>query len=135
VLEAIFTGAYAPAFWAFSVGGLVFPLVLAVAPGRFPIARAGVASTLVVAGMWLKRFLIVVPGMAEPVMPWDWGRYTPSWVEITITIGSAAAIPLLLIVFFRFFPVMSVHEMDEVESSEEQPSAALRPAYAGAGDD
>jgi heme exporter protein CcmB len=135
VLEAIFTGAYAPAFWAFSVGGLVFPLVLAVAPGRFPIARAGVASTLVVAGMWLKRFLIVVPGMAEPIMPWDWGRYSPTWVEVTITIGSAAAIPLILIVFFRFFPVMSVHEMDEVESSEEQPSAALRPAYAGAGDD
>jgi Ni/Fe-hydrogenase subunit HybB-like protein len=135
VLEAIFTGAYAPAFWAFSVGGLVFPLILAVAPGRFPIARAGVASTLVVAGMWLKRFLIVVPGMAEPIMPWDWGRYSPSWVEITITIGSAAAIPLILIVFFRFFPVMSVHEMDEVEGAEVEPRARLVPAYSGGGDD
>jgi len=85
--------------------------------------------------MWLKRFLIVVPGMAEPVMPWDWGRYTPSWVEITITIGSAAAIPLLLIVFFRFFPVMSVHEMDEVEAAPEQPRPQLQPAYVGGGDE
>ena len=135
VLEAIFTGPYAPAFWLFSFGGLVFPLGLAVAPGRFPIARACIASTLVVAGMWLKRFLIVVPGMAEPVMPWDWGRYTPSWVEITITIGSAAAIPLLLIVFFRFFPVMSVHEMDEVEEPAEEPRPRLVPAYVGGGDD
>lgn len=135
VLEAIFTGAYAPAFWAFSVGGLVLPLVLAVAPGRFPIGRACVASVLVVAGMWLKRFLIVVPGMAEPIMPWDWGRYSPTWVEITITIGSAAAIPLILIVFFRFFPVMSVHEMDEVEGVEEEPRARLVPGYAGGGDD
>jgi len=135
VLEAIFTGAYAPAFWAFSFGGLVFPLALAVSPGRFPVARACVASTLVVAGMWLKRFLIVVPGMAEPVMPWDWGRYTPSWVEITITIGSAAAIPLILIIFFRFFPVMSVHEMDEVEAVPEQPRPKLQPAYMGGGDE
>ena len=135
VLEAIFTGAYAPAFWAFSFGGLVFPLALAVAPGRFPVARACVASILVVAGMWLKRFLIVVPGMAEPIMPWDWGRYTPTWVEITITIGSAAAIPLLLIIFFRFFPVMSVHEMDEIEDADEQPHPRLVPGYAGGGDD
>jgi len=85
--------------------------------------------------MWLKRFLIVVPGMAEPIMPWDWGRYSPSWVEITITIGSAAAIPLILIVFFRFFPVMSVHEMDEVEGAEVEPRAWLVPAYSGGGDD
>ncbi len=135
VLEAIFTGAYAPAFWAFSFGGLVFPLALAAAPGRFPVARAVIASTLVVAGMWLKRFLIVVPGMAEPIMPWDWGRYSPTWVEITITIGSAAAIPLLLIVFFRFFPVMSVHEMDEVEAADERPHERLAPAYGAAGND
>ena len=65
----------------------------------------------------------------------DWGRYTPTWVEITITIGSAAAIPLLLIIFFRFFPVMSVHEMDEVEDVDEQPHPRLVPGYAGGGDD
>ena len=68
-------------------------------------------------------------------MPWDWGRYSPTWVEITITIGSAAAIPLLLIVFFRFVPVMSVHEMDEVEALEERPRPRLQPAFDGAGDD
>ena len=134
VLEAIFTGAYAPAFWAFTIGGLVFPLVLAVAPGQYPVARACAASALVVAGMWLKRFLIVVPGMAEPIMPWDWGRYSPTWVEITITIGSAAAIPLILVLFFRFFPVMSVHEMDEVEAADE-PRVRVQPAFGGAGDD
>ena len=97
-------------------------------------ARACTASALVIAGMWLKRFLIVVPGMAEPIMPWDWGRYAPTWVEITITIGSAAAIPLILIVFFRFFPVMSVHEMEEVEGAVEQ-SGGLAPAYGGGGND
>jgi molybdopterin-containing oxidoreductase family membrane subunit len=89
----------------------------------------------VIAGMWLKRFLIVVPGMAEPVMPWDWGRYAPTWVEITITIGTAAAIPLILIVFFRFFPVMSVHEMEEVEGAPEPRAAALVPSFASGGDE
>ena len=129
VLEAIFTGMYAPAFWAFTAIGLVLPLVLAAFPGRWAIARACTASILIIGGMWLKRFLIVVPGMAEPIMPWDWGRYAPTWVEITITVGSAAAIPLLLILFFRFFPAMSVHEFEEVEGDAHAP--ALVPSFAG----
>jgi len=131
VLESLFTGAYAPAFWSFSLGGLVLPIVLAALPGRFPVARACVASALVIGGMWLKRFLIVVPGMANPVMPWDWGRYQPTWVEIAITTGAAAAIPLMLIVFFRFFPVMSVHEMEEVEAASEPSHAVPAAAFAG----
>ena len=134
LLESIFVGAYAPAFWLFSVGGLVLPLVLAAVPGRYAIARACTASILVIGGMWLKRFLIVVPGMAEPMMPWEWGRYSPTWVEVTITIGSAAAIPLILIVFFRFFPVMSVHEMEEVEGAPEPRGTALIPTYGGGGE-
>ncbi|HYK97546.1 MAG TPA: NrfD/PsrC family molybdoenzyme membrane anchor subunit [Candidatus Acidoferrales bacterium] len=133
LLESIFIGSYAPAFWGFTIIGLIFPLLLAALPGRYVIARACGASLLVIGGMWLKRFLIVVPGMAEPVMPWDWGRYAPSWVEITITLGSAAAIPLILIIFFRFFPVMSVHEMEEVEGVP-APSGVLIPTFAG-GDD
>ena len=131
VLESIFIGQYAPAFWAFTLGGLVLPLVLAAAPGRYVVARACTASLLVVAGMWLKRFLIIVPGMAEPIMPWDWGRYSPTWVEILITVGSAAAIPLMLIVFFRFFPVMSVHESEEIEGVPEPLATVLIPAYGG----
>ena len=134
VLEAIFVGTYAPAFWIFTTIGLVVPLIVAALPGRYTIARACTASLLIIGGMWLKRFLIVVPGMAEPIMPWDWGRYAPSWVEITITIGSAAAIPLILIIFFRFFPVMSVHELEEVEGAPEPSGAVLLPTFAeGAG--
>ena len=129
VLEAIFIGTYAPAFWGFTTVGLILPLIIAALPGRYVIGRACAASGLVIAGMWIKRFLIVVPGMAEPVMPWDWGRYAPSWVEVTITLGSAAAIPLILILFFRFFPVMSVHEMEEVEGSPE-PRGLMIPTFA-----
>ncbi len=135
VLEALFVGAYAVPFWSFVVGGLLLPLVLAALPGRRAIARACVASVLVIGGMWLKRFLIVVPGMAEPLMPWDWGLYQPTWVEIAITIGSAAAIPLGLMIFFFFFPVMSVHEMEEVEGVSEPARPALVSAFAGGGDD
>jgi len=135
ILQALFMGAYAPAFWAVVLGGLCLPIALVVFPGRWFIARASTASLLVIAAMWLKRYLIVlIPGMAEPVSPF--ALYQPTWVELGITLGSVAAIPLGLMVMFRLFPVMSVHEMEEVEGTTQAAPArgGLAPAY-GDGDD
>ncbi len=78
-----------------------------------------IAAALAVAGMWLKRFLIVVPPLAGS------SSYTPTWVEAAVTLGAIAAIPLLLMIIFRFVPVFSIWEMEEEETavieSTEQP--------------
>ena len=39
------------------------------------------AAVLVNIGMWLKRLVIVIPSMALPLMPYEWGSYRPTWVE------------------------------------------------------
>ena len=135
ILRALFVGAYAPIFWSIVLGGLLLPIALVVFSGRYFIARASLASLLVIAAMWVKRYLIVVtPGMAAATSPF--ALYRPTWVELGITAGSLAAIPLGLMVIFRFVPVMSVHELDEVEGAGEQVEAprGLAPAYGG-GDD
>ncbi len=129
MLESFFIGSYAPVFWTFSVGGILLPFLLAAMPGRAVILRSTIASVLVVAGMWLKRFLIVlIPGVAQPLMPWE--IYRPTWVELTITVGALAAIPLGLMVIFAIFPVMSVHELEEVEGMTAEPTPARAPARA-----
>ncbi len=134
MLQSLFIGTFAPVFWTFALGGLVLPLVLVALPGRHVMARACVASALIVGGMWLKRFLIVLlPGSSGALLPWE--LYQPSWVELAITTASLAAIPLGLMILFFFFPVMSVHEMDEVEGATEPARPALTPAFAGGGDD
>jgi len=130
VLQALFVGNYAPGFWAFVLGGLVLPLALVARSGPHLVARTCVASILVAGGMWFKRYLIIlIPGMSGPLMPWE--LYKPTWVELAITIGAAAAIPLGLMVLFFFFPVMSVHEMEEVEGAPEPLRPGLTPAFAG----
>jgi Ni/Fe-hydrogenase subunit HybB-like protein len=80
--------------------------------------------------MWLKRFLIVVPAMATPIMPVGWAAYWPSRVEIAITLAATAAVPLLLMFFFRLFPVISIYEMEEIQESEPEapPESALAEA-------
>jgi len=118
LLEETLLGRYAPLFWGFVFGGLVVPITLLSFPKTRTVNWIVVASALVVVAMWLKRFLIVVPAMATPMMPTNFGVYWPSRVEIAITLAAAAAVPLLLMLFFRLFPVLSIYEMEELEEKE-----------------
>ncbi len=65
-------------------------------------------------GMWLERFLIIVPGLQrkQPV-PFAWGNYAPSFVETALIIASFANVALLLILFSKLFPVIPVWEEKE----------------------
>ena len=54
-------------------------------------------------------------------MPTELTIYWPSQVEIAITVGAAAAIPLMLMFFFRVFPILSIYEMEEVAEAELHP--------------
>ena len=88
--------------------------------------------------MWLERFLIIVPSLSHKFLPYNFGSYRPSWVEITITVGTFAGMGLLYLIFSRVFPIISIWELKlgmgkdaEVapavaspETAAEQPSGA-----------
>ena len=125
LLEELMLGRYAPLFWGFVAGGLAIPLALVSLPPTRNVSGIVAASCLIVVAMWLKRFLIVVPSMATPMMPIGWGAYWPSRVEVAITLAAVAAVPLLLMLFFRIFPILSIYEMEEIaehEESEQEPA-------------
>jgi molybdopterin-containing oxidoreductase family membrane subunit len=117
LLDALMLGQYAPLFWTFVVGGLALPIALISLPPTRTIPWISLASVLIVAGMWLKRFLIVIPGLATPIVPVGWAPYEPSLIEVTVTVGAAAFVPLLLMLFFRVFPIISIYEMEEMEEA------------------
>jgi hypothetical protein len=50
-------------------------------------------------------------------------------VEVAITLAAAAAIPLMLMVFFRFFPVLSIYEMEELHAHTEDDSPGYDAEY------
>jgi Ni/Fe-hydrogenase subunit HybB-like protein len=136
LVQLLMVGQLAPFFWLFVFGGLIAPMALIAFPQTRNIPGITLASLAVVLGMWLKRFLIVVPGLAEPLMPRALVIYWPTWVEIGITLAAAAAIPLMLMIFFRFFPILSIYEMKELHAEVETPEALsldLQAAPAGGG--
>lgn len=72
-----------------------------------------IASALVVAGMWLERFLIIVPTLAKPELSFNWGSYRPTWVEVTLALGTVGYFVLLYAVFTKLFPIIAVWEYKE----------------------
>ena len=72
-----------------------------------------IASIAVVIGMWLERLIIVVPSLANPRMDLPIGIYIPSVVEWALFIGGIAVFILGYVLFSKFFPVISIWEIEE----------------------
>ena len=120
VLQAVLSGAFAPAFWLFVVAGGVIPLGLVAVSRTRTVPGIVVASVLVVGSMWLKRILIIVPAATHPLIGGAWGIFSPTWIPIVITIGAVAAIPLFLMLFFKFVPILGISEIEDVVEEEER---------------
>ena len=55
----------------------------------------------------------MVPTLSQPRLPWALGNYSPTWVEIGITLGFGATFIFLYMLFTRFFPIVSIWEVWE----------------------
>jgi hypothetical protein len=128
---------YGMAFWFWVVTGLFIPLGLLVMPSKRSLGSILTASVLINIGMWLKRYLILVPTLETPYIPPNAQlHYHPSWVEFAITAGAFSAFMLLFTLFSRVFPIVSIWETaeDAPEAEKRVPKAAptgfARPAFA-----
>jgi molybdopterin-containing oxidoreductase family membrane subunit len=123
--EQLMLGSLAPQFWFYIVGGMVVPGLLILLPHTRTIPGIVTAAVLVIVGMWLERDLIVVGGFSVPLLAYDPATYAPSWVELSILAGAFALFALIVTVFAKLFPVVSVWEV--VEHRGPEPIAAVQP--------
>jgi Ni/Fe-hydrogenase subunit HybB-like protein len=113
VFRSKLSGTYAPLFWTMIVCCFIIPAPLLAIKRLRTIAGTAVASLSVVIGMWLERFLIIVPTLAHPRLTFNWGTYRPTWVEILIAGGTFAGFVFLYAVFTKMFPIIAVWEYKE----------------------
>jgi molybdopterin-containing oxidoreductase family membrane subunit len=118
LLQALLVGRYAIYFWLFVAAAGFFPILLIGLPWTRNVRGVVVAAGLVVVGMWLKRLLIVVPAATNPLIAGPWGNFKLTWVAVAVTVAGAAAIPLLLMLFFRLVPILAVDEIEEIAAEE-----------------
>jgi Ni/Fe-hydrogenase subunit HybB-like protein len=103
-------GHYAPYFWTMMFLNFAVPFVLLGIRRLRSITGATVASVSVLIGMWIERFVIVVPTLANPRLTSASGFYTPTWVEAAITAATFAAMAMLYMIFAKLFPMIAVWE-------------------------
>jgi molybdopterin-containing oxidoreductase family membrane subunit len=113
VLNATLSGEWAHLFWLMVVLNFVVPVVILPVRRFRSITGCVITSSAVVVGMWLERFLIVIPSQSYQRLPYSWGTYTASWTEITIMIASIAGMILLYVLFAKFVPIISIWEFKE----------------------
>jgi molybdopterin-containing oxidoreductase family membrane subunit len=119
VFGARIRGNFGPYFWVMVLCNFVVPFVLLGIRKLRNILTATIASITVLIGMWLERFLIVVPTLSYGRLAATWGRYTPTWVEISITVATFASMGVLYLVFAKLFPIIAIWEFETQSEHED----------------
>jgi len=120
-----FSGDFAWMFWTMVVMVFVLPLIIYVFLGKDRIGWMVTASVLVNIGMWLERYVVIVPTETRPRLLYELviGTYTPTWIEGAITLALFSGMILLYAAFTRYFPIVPVWETADVveEAAETTP--------------
>lgn len=122
LMEVITSGIYGKMWffmWAFC---LFLPLALTVwfvmkKTEKYSLTIMMVATILINIGMYIKRYLIIVPTMMTTYIPAEAAgvkiSYMPTVIEWSITFGGLAMFMLLYTMFSKIFPIISVFEIIE----------------------
>ena len=116
---------FAPLYWTMVVCNFVLPLILMGIRRFRTITGCVIASIGVVIGMWLERFLIIVPALGHKYLPNSFATYRPRPVEIIITAATFAAMMLLYALFSKVVPIISIWEL---KAGEHTPPELIPPA-------
>jgi molybdopterin-containing oxidoreductase family membrane subunit len=114
-------GPYSHFYFALILCNILTPQLLWFQKIRTNVAMLFVMSLIINVGMWLERFVIVVISLTRDFMPSAWGRYSATFWDYATFVGTLGLFTMLLFLFVRVLPAISIAEMRELvaETSEE----------------
>ena len=133
-IQELFVGQYAGLFWFYILGGILLPILLVSSRRTRTIKGIIFSAVLVLIAMWIERYLIIVAGFRVPLMAYLPRDYSPSWIEWSILAGGFALFALIISVFAKLFPVVSIWEVVEHRGPEPaEESDAVSDSHGGQG--
>jgi Ni/Fe-hydrogenase subunit HybB-like protein len=97
---------------------MVVPLLIIALPQTRRVGWIVFAAALVLPTFWLNRVLMVIVPSTYDMINGTFGVYEWTWVNASITAGAMAAVPLLILLLFRFVPILSVTEIEQLETEQ-----------------
>jgi len=102
------------AAWIMLTCNMIFPLSLFSQKLRRNPGWLFILSIFINLGMWFERFVIIVPSLSHEFEPWQWSTYLPSWVDISILVGSFGWFFMWFLLFIKQLPVIAIAEVKEI---------------------
>lgn len=116
-------------FWQFILANYVcilVPVAILFFKKLRTIKMVTIASVIAVAGLWLNRYLIVIPTLETPYIPIQDTRaefvtYSSTWIEWSLSLAGVASFLLLFTLIIKFVPVIPISGILETEKKKSKP--------------
>ncbi|HET6632700.1 MAG TPA: NrfD/PsrC family molybdoenzyme membrane anchor subunit [Rhodanobacteraceae bacterium] len=108
---ARFTGAYAWVYWLVIACNVLVPQLLWWPRLRRSHALLLLVGLTVLVGMWFERFMLIVDTLYRSYLPSMWGMFYPTFWDLAMLFGSVGLFLFLFLLFARWLPVISMHEL------------------------
>ncbi len=89
---------------------------------RTSIAATWILSIVVNIGMWFERFVIIVTSLHRDYLPSSWAMFYPSWVDVSVFVGSIGVFFTLFLLFLRVLPSIAIAEVKLLLKSASEQS-------------
>ncbi|RYE37157.1 MAG: hydrogenase [Sphingobacteriaceae bacterium] len=120
------TGPYWWAYWSMMTCNVITPQLFWIKKVRVSIPATWVLSIIVNIGMWFERFVIIVTSLHRDYLPSSWVMFYPTWVEVSLFVGSIGVFFTLFLLFLRVLPSVAMAEVKLLlKSSSEQAKKKL----------
>ena len=120
------TGPYAWAYWAMMSCNVFSPQFMWFKRLRTSIMFSFFISIVVNIGMWFERFVIIVTSLHRDYLPSSWTMFSPTFIDISIFIGTIGFFFVLFLLYARTFPVIAQAEVKTILKSSGEKYKKLR---------
>ncbi len=105
------TGPYAAGFWITVFCNCLVPQLLWSRRLRTGPVALWIITIFVQIGMWMERFVLIVSSQSQDFLPSSWRLYRPSFVDMSIFLGTISFFLFLFLLFLRSVPFIPISEL------------------------
>ena len=103
--------------------GILLPGIIIAIPKFRTVPNITIAAVIALLALWVNRYIIVIPTLETPFLPIQdirpaWIKYTPTWVEWSLTVAGVSVFAMLFMLISKIAPIISISEMQEKDKEE-----------------
>ncbi|MBL9044328.1 MAG: polysulfide reductase NrfD [Myxococcales bacterium] len=107
-------GPYAWAYWTMISCNVISPQLFWFRFIRRSVPLMFIISIFVNIGMWFERFVIIATSLHRDFTPAAWGYFRPTWIDVSMYLGTFGLFFTLFLLFLRFVPMIAISEIKGV---------------------